>query len=290
MCNASNHRPDCTCGWGGDGHTGRRSNSINSATRDKLLLIASAYDEYQSRRAEYEERKANYDERMRKQRQFQHLELAEAIFRYSQPKLRPKKGKLTKRSSKKIKVSQNKSGNKLKNTSAAYRKGNCETIKTAILLSAPGEVEEKTGRPAAGRTGTTLQKALKHLNVHCGSDFPSPNLDDYTIINSVEKVHYKKKTGSTEGKDSEVREPNNIARLQSLLSETNCVLALGDKAQLAISECGFSGKVYQAPHPSAQALNKCYQSKKETPSERNFDRIFQWAGDILGQNLFLLNK
>lgn len=31
MCNAWNHRIDCTCGWGGTGHTGRRSASPSTS-------------------------------------------------------------------------------------------------------------------------------------------------------------------------------------------------------------------------------------------------------------------
>lgn len=30
MCNAHNHPADCTCGWGGDGHIGRRTDSFDS--------------------------------------------------------------------------------------------------------------------------------------------------------------------------------------------------------------------------------------------------------------------
>lgn len=31
MCNAWNHPPDCTCGWGGDGHVGRRGSADSNS-------------------------------------------------------------------------------------------------------------------------------------------------------------------------------------------------------------------------------------------------------------------
>lgn len=46
MCNAHNHRSDCTCGWGGFGHLGRRSSSAGAVSA--LRSISPAWRRYAS--------------------------------------------------------------------------------------------------------------------------------------------------------------------------------------------------------------------------------------------------
>jgi len=55
---------------------------------------------------------------------------------------------------------------------------------------------------------------------------------------------------------------------------------LGDKAQIAVKNSNFKGKVLFSNHPSKQSLNMQYKSIKATPKERNIDRILQWADTI----------
>ena len=171
--------------------------------------------------------------------------------------------------------------NKIKNTSPAFRRGDDINIKTIIVLSAPGQKEEKAGRPAAGQTGKTLQEAIEFWHNALPNEFPSKNLDDYTIVNAVEDVHYKAKTGRTEGTDTEVCDTDNMTRINAIIADAQYVVALGNKAQLAVSVSIFKRKTYSGIHPSMNALNKQYSSQKRTPNERSSDRIKQWANDIL---------
>lgn len=165
-------------------------------------------------------------------------------------------------------------------TSPAFRKGDNHRVKTTIVLSAPGQAEEKAGRPAAGQTGKTLKKAINELHKKDPLKFPSNRLDDYTIVNAVEEVHYKGKTGRTEARDAEISNSDNLKRVRAALADAVNVVALGDKAQLAVAECGYQGNVYKGEHPSMQALNRKYKSHNETPQERNSDRVTQWAEDM----------
>jgi len=166
-------------------------------------------------------------------------------------------------------------------TTPAFRQGDDPSIKTVILLSAPGKFEEKAGRPAAGETGKTLQSIIKKLHAKDPQSFPSSRLDDYTIANADETIHYKAKTGRTEATKKEINDPANIERIQGILKNQKTVIALGKNAQNVVQASKFDGKVLTAPHPSKQALNRQYKSDKGTASERNEDRISQWFNDLL---------
>ena len=171
-------------------------------------------------------------------------------------------------------------------TTPSFRKGDKPGIKTTIILSAPGQREKNAKRPAAGQTGKTLQAAIGEWHRADPVHFPSSQLDDYTIMNSVNKVHYMELTRTTEGTEAEVREPQNLERFSRVLSDSTTVVALGRKAQLAIIESGFSGTMYTASHPSLRSLNTTYTSDKPTPSEKSRDRIGQWAADVLKNKYF----
>ncbi len=168
----------------------------------------------------------------------------------------------------------------IRKTTPAFRQGDNDSIKTIILLSAPGQVEAKLGRPAAGETGKTLQHVIKKLHMKDPKTFPSDKLDDYTIMNAVEQVHYKSGTGRTEGTVNEIIDSQNINRINGILKDYKSVVALGDKAQVAIKNSNFDGKVLSSNHPSKQSLNKQYLSDKTTPKDRNIDRISQWTDTI----------
>lgn len=168
----------------------------------------------------------------------------------------------------------------VRETTPAFRQGNDASINTILMLSAPGKVEEKLGRPAAGETGKTLQHAIEILHKKDPITFPSSKLDDYTIMNAVEKVHYKSKTGRTEGTINEITDSKNIDRINEILKDYSNVVALGDKAKAAINNSKFKGNILSSSHPSKQSLNKQYKSIKTTPEERNIDRISQWTETI----------
>jgi len=166
-------------------------------------------------------------------------------------------------------------------TTPAFRKGDRDDIKTTIILSAPGRCEEIANRPAAGQTGITLQTAINVLHEECPSIFPSNKLDDYSILNAVEDVHYKSKTGRTEGSTSEVCNLKNLERISEALKDSATVVALGDMAKLAVDGSNFSGVILKGSHPSMQSLNTTYDSQKDNPSDRSRDRIGRWAKDML---------
>lgn len=46
MCNAWNHPPDCTCGWGGDGHVGRRGSADSSYVPANPNIYFTHYTSY----------------------------------------------------------------------------------------------------------------------------------------------------------------------------------------------------------------------------------------------------
>lgn len=167
-----------------------------------------------------------------------------------------------------------------KKTTPAFRQGDDPSIKTVILLSAPGKFEAKAGRPAAGETGKTLQSVIEKLHAKDPKAFPSSRLDDYTIANADETIHYQAKTGRTEATKKEIIESNNMERINNILKDNSTVIAFGNNALHAVKNSNFNGKSLTAPHPSMQSLNRLYKSDKETPSERNMDRISQWFDDL----------
>ena len=245
---------------------------------DRQRQKAIKQAEYETRKSEYEARKDEREEREReraiRQAEYEERERKRTIKRAKQVEYeeRQKQRELAK---------ENELMGKIENTSPAFRQGDDANIKTIIVLSAPGQEEEKAGRPAAGQTGTTLQEAIEFWHNALPNEFPSKNLDDYTIVNTVEDVHYKAKTGRTEGTDTEVCDTDNMKRINAIIADAQYVVALGYKAQLAVSGSIFKGKTYSGKHPSMNALNTQYSSQKQTPQERSTDRIKQWASDVL---------
>jgi len=172
----------------------------------------------------------------------------------------------------------------MKKNTPAYRQGDAHGIKTIFLLSAPGKIEENMGRPAAGETGKTLDIALEILHKKDLDAFPSLNLDDYTIANAVEDIHYKAKTGRTEGNEKEITNPKNMARINRIFENTKTIVALGDKAKLAVKYSKYNKKLLTADHPSLVSLNSKFKCNKRTPKERRVDRTYQWAENIIKNN------
>ena len=164
--------------------------------------------------------------------------------------------------------------------SAAFRRGDAE-IRTAFVLSAPGRAEYEAKRPAAGQTGNTLKTALEVF--HCAEPgiFPSLRLDDYTLVNAWGEVEYKARRKRTEAKDAEILGAANLCRLGLCLQNMDAIVALGDKAKLAVTKAWSAGTLFTGDHPSLQRLNRAYFSCAATPTERRKHRTLQWAGCVM---------
>lgn len=178
----------------------------------------------------------------------------------------------------------------MRQNTPAYRQGDFPGIKTIFLLSAPGKMEDNAGRPAAGETGKTLEIALEILHKKDAHAFPSVKLDDYTIANAVEEIHYKAKTGRTEGNEKEITVPRNMARINKILENSHTVIALGEKAQLAVKKSTYKKQLLTANHPSLVSLNSKYKSDKRLPKERRIDRTRQWVEDLIKTTRLESNK
>ena len=165
-------------------------------------------------------------------------------------------------------------------TSPAFRRGNAQN-RTAFVLSAPGKAECKAQRPAAGQTGKTLEIALSEF--HCTEPciFPSTRLDDYTLVNAWGKMENEDLTRRTEATDAEILGPPNICRLALCLQDMEAIVALGDKAQLAVDKVWSAGTLLTGGHPSLKRLNQDYCSHGATKDERRKDRTLQWARRVL---------
>lgn len=164
--------------------------------------------------------------------------------------------------------------------SHAYRKGNRPAIRTIIVLAAAGRLEEHARRPAAGQTGVTLKIALRAWNRLDPVRFPSLDLDDYTIVNAVEDVHYKRKTGRTEGTEAEICTERNLLRMRDILTSYDYIAAFGESARTAVEAAGFNASC-SGSHPSMQSMNRRYKSLEKTAAARREDRISQWAKEVI---------
>lgn len=162
----------------------------------------------------------------------------------------------------------------------AYRRGD-KCFRTAFVLSAPGSHEEREQRPAAGQSGITMNMGLKTFHQVEPTIFPSSLLDDYTCLNAWGRVEYKNLTCRTEATNEEILRADNICRISRLLRDTDVVVALGDKAQLAVSRAWRSGTLFTGDHPSLQRLNSIYHSSASTSCARRRDRASQWACAVL---------
>lgn len=149
--------------------------------------------------------------------------------------------------------------NKSMKSSSSYYNNGLPNIKVGFILSAPGRLEERSGRPASGNTGKNLDLLISILNLKYPQLFPSKNRYSYRITNAVTDVHYASKTNDTEGKNSEVLNKNNIDRILSEISGLTDVFCFGEKALLLKNELisrGFNGSIYSDIHLGLQSINR----------------------------------
>lgn len=153
-------------------------------------------------------------------------------------------------------------------------------LKTCLIVSAPGLKELKHNKPLSGQSGRNMVKALPLLKEQYPQIFPSEVIDDYRITNAIDSVLSKNTTRRTEARDSEILSESNLSRLREELEGIDTVVALGNKAALAVQSSGFKGQVLIAEHPSFQNINFRYRSDRPTVEERSIDRIQQWVESI----------
>ncbi|VYU47348.1 Uracil DNA glycosylase superfamily protein [Clostridium tertium] len=113
-----------------------------------------------------------------------------------------------------------------------YKKGKKRDI--TLVFSCPGRIEERKGEPAAGQTGSKLEKLLDILNKSISYSFVR---DDVSITNSTKKVEYYAKTKRSEASKEEIIKKSNIQRLYNEVKGTeNLIICFGNNAKIAIEE------------------------------------------------------
>ncbi|MBR2176739.1 MAG: hypothetical protein IJ861_07335 [Clostridia bacterium] len=135
-----------------------------------------------------------------------------------------------------------------------------EDIKTAFICSCPGQEEEKSGRLVNGQTGKNLDMMLGILSAKYPDIFPSASRYDYRITNSSEKIHYKALDDRTEPSAAEIRDSENLKRLEKDISGFDHVITFGRCADLAAkllsaSEACRNIKFLYSQHLSFMSLN-----------------------------------
>lgn len=165
------------------------------------------------------------------------------------------------------------------NNTFAFQRGRPDGH-TAFVLSAPGRLEQERGYPAAGQTGANLDRLLVHLKAALPELFPFVSRRDYRIVNAVNNVLHRREHQRTEAYLREVREPSNLERLRRELEGVAFVVALGERAKLALAELGIEPSLF-GPHPSLQCLNRRYEADAATSQKRSAQRIGSYAQEVL---------
>ena len=171
-----------------------------------------------------------------------------------------------------------------------YNKGKSDN-KVAFVLSCPGQFEEQTGKLVARATGDNLEMLIQRLHNTRADLFRYTNRYDYRLTNSSNIVHYDALDGRSEPLDSEIKNPDNIKRLMSELSDMDYIITCGKKAQLALEMCcgaddTFPGKkIIHIVHMGNRGVNSMklqgdkYSGRKVSKDER----IDYLAEKILGK-------
>ena len=160
-------------------------------------------------------------------------------------------------------------------------------LATAFVLSVPGADEQHCGKPVSGDTGANLDAALVLLNTKNAKLFPSALRYDYRITNAFAEPRAKSLGhASSEAKTSEIRNPQNIARVITELAGCNVVVLCGRRAQLLYGQVSGSAKVViKVAHPGNRGLNRAFpgSTPADSPNGAKQHRIKQWANAVLKQ-------
>jgi uracil-DNA glycosylase len=160
--------------------------------------------------------------------------------------------------------------------SAHYERGRKRDV--TFVLSAPGRIEEREGRPAAGATGDNL--ALLVACIRTG--LPAfPSRGQFTVANAWPKVLHLAKHGRTEATRAEILRASNLARLAREIGGTRrLVVACGAKAQDAVAGLRDAGglapgcRVVCIPHLSRRGINRvALRRPPATGAERTRARL-----------------
>lgn len=115
-----------------------------------------------------------------------------------------------------------------------------EDSNLCVILSCPGEEELINDKVCVGDTGNNLETILKMVSEDVIFDpeynslVNSEKRYNYSIINSVEKVYFRKYNGA-EAEKEDVEDENNIKRVKSIIErhkKLQYVLICGDNAEL----------------------------------------------------------
>lgn len=137
-----------------------------------------------------------------------------------------------------------------------YNQG-LEDIKIAFIFSCPGKEEEKAKKPVAGQSGKNLDLLLTMLNQKHPELFLYTDRYNYRITNAWATVEHEAKTGRSEAKPSEIRNPLNIKRMREEIHDMTSVIFFGKRAQGVIKHLNLDGiKVIHSRHTSFQCLNR----------------------------------
>jgi hypothetical protein len=127
----------------------------------------------------------------------------------------------------------------------------------AVVLSCPGRKEEKSIRPASGTTGKNLDLLLAKLGPLVG--IPDLARSDVTVTNAFTGVEYKARAGRSEASFAEVRQNDNISRLNAELADiSDLVIFCGDRASAVAERVTLhaGAKLVRIPHLGMQGVNQ----------------------------------
>ena len=128
--------------------------------------------------------------------------------------------------------------------------------KVAFVFSCPGQNEEKAQKPVAGQTGKNLDALLVYLNKKNSTIFRDTDRYEYRITNAWDKVEFESRTGRSEATQKEIKEEENLLRIENELKGMNTLILFGDRAQYIESLLNFTGKIIESRHLSLQSINQ----------------------------------
>ena len=163
-----------------------------------------------------------------------------------------------------------------------------EDSNVVFLFSCPGQMEEDLKKPVACQTGINLNMLLKILNEQNKDIFPYTNRYDYRITNTWDKVEYQAKTGRTEATLKDIKESQNLERLEQELKDKKTLILFGKNAKNIKNLLNFNGIIIESRHLSFQSINQInkdihgtvLQKKQEGNTEK---RLVVIANSILEQ-------
>jgi uracil-DNA glycosylase len=160
--------------------------------------------------------------------------------------------------------------------SSHYNEGN--SARVALIFSCPGQEEEEAKKAIFGKTGDNLILLLEELRKKEG--FSEYNCRyDFRITNASDRIEYKKKTNTSESKDSFINNPENLRRLHCEIKDiSEIIICFGKKAEKTMIKLHNNPleyplkdkiKIIPTKHLSFQSLN-CIPNTKTTEERIQF--------------------